>query len=81
MPLDCRVTSRIAELGFGRTSHNVNVSFRVCGYQFALSSRGKIDHTAEQRLSATSGRIQVNNIVDDRQGNRQMAIHVVGHNK
>jgi hypothetical protein len=64
MPLDCRVTSRIAELGFGRTSHNVNVSFRVCGYQFALSSRGKIDHTAEQRLSVTSGRIQVNKIVD-----------------
>ena len=64
MPLDCRVTSRTAELGFGRTSHSVNVSFRVRGYQFALSSRGKIDHTAEQRLSVTSGRIQVNKIVD-----------------
>ena len=60
MPLDCRVTSRIAELGFGRTSHDVNVSFHACGYQFVLKSRGKIDHTAEQRLSVTSGRIKVN---------------------
>jgi hypothetical protein len=64
MPLDCHVTSRIAELGFGRTSHAVNVSFRVCGYQFVLKSRGQIYHTAEQRLSVTSGRIKVNKIVD-----------------
>ena len=64
MPLDCHVTSRIAELGFGRTSHAVNVSFRVCGYQFVLKSRGQIYHTAEQRLAVTSGRINVNKIVD-----------------
>ena len=34
LPLDCRVTSPRTELGFGRASHSVQLSFGVRGYEF-----------------------------------------------
>jgi hypothetical protein len=60
LPIDCRVTSPHAKLGFGRTSFNVKLSFQWRGYEFAWNSQGAIDHTAgRELLSYTYGAITV----------------------